>query len=320
MTMRDRRCDHFRATLLLAAVGGAVAYAQPVAAHGANDTFLLWQFNPFIWLGTIVAGGVYIYATGIIEMRDSTAVTMRQTWFFLGGLALAFFTLQGPLDTFSDDALWVHMIQHLVLVTLVPLLLLIGTPPALLEPLLRLPGVRPVLRLLTNAGFAWLVFTGVFLLWHIPGLYNASVLNEPIHAAQHLSFLGTAILFWWPVFGPVLRELPRLTRANQILYLAVSCQPNVVLGAVFVFASQPFYGVYAGANQLLPRVSPLVDQQLAGSIMWVPGNLLYLVIISKLFLDWFSERDKADRAAATLEWESPRAKETEARSASVSQN
>ena len=280
----------------------ALVPSHGVSAHGETGGFLWWQFDPAIWLAVILTGAGYIYATGVIEQRDPTAVTTRQTWYFLSGLAVLFFALQGPLDAFADDAFWVHMIQHIVLVSIVPPLLLIGTPTALIKPFLRVPGVLPVMRLLTNAGVAWLLSTAVFFGWHIPALYNAAVLNNSLHALEHLGFLATALLFWWPVFGPAPEDLPRLSRANQVLYLAVSCQPNVVLGAVLVFGPQAYYAVYSGANRLIQNLSPLVDQQIGGSIMWVPGNLLYLGIISKLFFDWFTERDRADKIESAASW------------------
>jgi len=261
-----------------------------VSAHTTGGTFLLWQFDPAVWLGLILVGAAYIYATGVLEQRDPASITTTQTWCFLGGLIVAFLALQSPIDTFSDNSFWVHMIQHILLISVVPPLLLLGTPGALLRPALRIRGVRSVMRVLTNPGVAWLLATGTFLVWHIPTFYDAAVLDLRIHAVEHLCFLATALLFWWPVFSPVPDELPRLTRANQVLYLAVSCQPNVVLGAVLVFGPTAYYAVYAGANRLA-NISPLVDQQIGGSIMWVPGNLLYLAIISKLFFDWFNERE-----------------------------
>lgn len=292
---------------LLTAIAALVP-ARAVSAHGDGGTLLWWQFDPAIWLGIILAGAAYIYATGMIEQRDPDAVSTRQTWYFLGGLVVAFLALQGPLDTFADDAFWVHMIQHIILVSVVPPLLLIGTPAALLKPLLRLPGVLPVARVLTNAGFAWLFSTAVFLGWHISLLYNAAVLDDRVHSLEHTGFLATAILFWWPVFSPVPDELPRLSRANQVGYLALSCQPNVILGAVLVFDPTAYYAVYGGANRLMPSLSPLVDQQIGGSIMWVPGNLLYLAIISRLFFDWFNEREKASDAEAASGWQEAQAK------------
>ncbi|MGI8854437.1 MAG: cytochrome c oxidase assembly protein, partial [Thermomicrobiales bacterium] len=250
---------------------------------------LSFQFNPVIWLALILVGAAYFYATGIVEQRDPEAVTPRTLWFFLGGLFVIFIALQSPIDKYADNAFWVHMIQHLLLILAAPPLLLLGTPAAFIAPLGKRPALLSVARVLVHPGVAWLVSTGVFLVWHIPSLYNAAVIDVKVHALEHLSFLLTAILFWWPVFSPSLL-LPRLSRANQVMYLALSCQPNVVLGAVLVFAPHAFYGVYAGALRL-GSITPLADQQIGGAIMWVPGNMVYLAIMSKLFFDWFNEKD-----------------------------
>lgn len=261
-----------------------------VSAHGGGGGGALsFQFNPLIWLGLIFVGAGYFYATGIIEQRDPTAVTPRHLWYFLGGLFVIFIALQSPIDTYADNAFWVHMIQHLLLIIAVPPLLLLGTPAAFLRPLTKKPAIFAILRVLTNPGIAWLLSTGVFLVWHIPAFYTAAVLDTKIHALEHFAFLSTAILFWWPIYSP-LPELPRLSRANRVGYLALSCQPNVVLGAVLVFAPHAFYGVYAGALRL-GSITPLTDQQIGGAIMWVPGNIVYLAIMSKLFFDWFSEKE-----------------------------
>jgi putative membrane protein len=283
-------CRPYRRCPISLVFAGAALAPTGVSAQGGGGPGIV-QFNPLIWLALILIGAAYFYATGIVEQRDPAAVSPRQLWFFLGGIAVIFVALQSPIDTFADNAFWVHMIQHLLLILAAPPLLLLGTPAALLRPLVRRPAGLAIMRLLTNPGFAWLISTGVFLLWHIPALYNAAVLDKQVHALEHLAFLLTAILFWWPIYSP-LPELPRLSRANQVLYLLLSCQPNVVLGAVLVFGNHAYYGVYAGAIRL-GSITPLTDQQIGGAIMWVPGNLVFLAIISKRFFDWFNEREEA---------------------------
>ena len=282
----------------------AIAALVPtvVSAHGGGGPGII-QFNPIIWLALILIGAAYFYATGIVEQRDPAAVGPRQLWYFLGGIVVLFVALQSPIDTYADNAFWVHMIQHLLLILAVPPLLLLGTPAAFIAPLAKRPALLAVMRVLVNPGVAWLVSTGAFLVWHIPSLYNAAVIDAKIHAAEHLSFLLTAILFWWPVFSPS-PLLPRLSRANQVMYLALSCQPNVVLGAVLVFAPHAFYGVYAGALRL-GSITPLMDQQIGGAIMWVPGNMVFLAIMSKLFFDWFNEKEAVamEQTAASAEFE-----------------
>jgi cytochrome c oxidase assembly factor CtaG len=261
----------------------------PVSAHGGGSGSIL-QFNPLIWLVLILIGAGYFYAVGVIEQRDAAAVSQRQMWFFISGLIVIFIALQSPIDTYADNAFWVHMIQHLLLILVAPPLLLLGIPAALLRPLVRNRAGLGIMRVLTHPGVAWLLATSVFLLWHIPSLYDAAVLDAKVHALEHLAFLVTALLFWWPIYSP-LPELPRLSRANQVFYLLLSCQPNVILGAVLVFG-HAYYGVYAGAIHL-GNISPLADQQIGGAIMWVPGNLVFLVIVSKLFFDWFNEHEAA---------------------------
>src|SRR6476620_9705321 len=107
-----------------------------VSAHGGGGTSH-FQFNPFIWLGLILVGAAYFYATGIIEQRDPEAVTPRQLWFFLGGLFVIFIALQSPIDIYADNAFWVHMIQHLLLILAAPPLLLLGLPAAFFQPLTK---------------------------------------------------------------------------------------------------------------------------------------------------------------------------------------
>jgi len=291
-----RRCP----LSLLVIVAALVPTA--VSAHGGGGPGVV-QFDPFIWLALILIGAAYFYGTGIIEQCDPEAVTAKQMWYFLGGLLVIFIALQSPIDTYADNAFWVHMIQHLLLILAVPPLLLLGTPAAFLRPLARKPALFAVARVLVNPGVAWLISTGAFLIWHIPALYNAAVLDARIHALEHLCFITTAILFWWPIYSP-LPELPRLSRANKVGYLALSCQPNVILGAVLVFAPHAFYGVYAGALHL-GNISPLVDQQAGGAIMWVPGNIIYLAIMSKLFFDWFNEKETASSEFGVRSSETP---------------
>jgi cytochrome c oxidase assembly factor CtaG len=284
--------------MLFGMVAGAALLPSPVSAHGGGGGSIL-QFNPLVWLGLILLGAGYFYATGVLEQRDPEAVSQRQMWFFISGLIVIFVALQSPIDTYADNAFWVHMIQHLLLILVAAPLLLLGTPAAFVRPLVRHPVGLSIMRVLTNPGVAWLLATSVFLFWHIPSLYNAAVLDAKIHALEHLTFLLTAILFWWPIYSP-LPELPRLSRGTQVGYLLLSCQPNVILGAVLVFG-HAYYGVYAGAIHL-GNISPLADQQIGGAIMWVPGNLVFLVIVSKLFFDWFNEHEtvtvEMERAAA----------------------
>ncbi len=172
--------------LLTALVGLVPGYT--VSAHTTGGTFLLWQFDPAVWLGLILVGAAYIYATGVLEQRDPPSITTAQTWCFLGGLIVAFLALQSPIDTFSDNSFWVHMIQHILLISVVPPLLLLGTPGGLLRPALRIPGVRPVMRAADTPRCSVAARHRHLSCLAHPHLYDAAVLDLRIHAVEHLCF------------------------------------------------------------------------------------------------------------------------------------
>src|SRR6185312_7368186 len=105
---------------------------------------------------------------------------------------------------------------------------------------------------------------------------------------EHLTFIGFSVLYWWPMFSPS-KDLPRLSFGGQILYLFFGGMPTVALGAGLTFFP-PLYTPYISA----PRawgISPATDQQLGGLIMWIPGNLLYIVIMSILFIRWMQKQE-----------------------------
>jgi putative membrane protein len=128
-----------------------------------------------------------------------------------------------------------------------------------------------------------------FAAWHVPAYYDATLRSTPLHALEHVMFIVTATLTWWPVFSPM-DELPRLPDPAQCLYLFLESIPPTILGALITFAGWVLYPTYAHA----PRVwglSPEIDQQAAGLIMWIPGALVYLLVLTVVFFRWFGEDD-----------------------------
>jgi len=141
---------------------------------------------------------------------------------------------------------------------------------------------------------AFFLFNADFWLWHIPALYDATLTNEGIHILEHVTFIVFGVINWWPMFSPLPEELPPLSTGGQILYLFLSGMPMVALGAGLTFAG-PLYAPY----QQAPRVwglSPTTDQQLGGLIMWVPGNIVYIIIVSILFIHWMQHQEAKQRA------------------------
>jgi putative membrane protein len=198
------------------------------------------------------------------------------------------------------------MAQHMLLVMVAAPLLVLGAPglPLLLalppgwrRRLLRLRGNAVAgggWRLLSRPPVAWALHVGGLWLWHLPGPYQAALASEPVHAAEHASFLGTALLFWWVVLSPQRRA----SSAASLLYLFAAALQGSALGALLVLAPAPLYPLQAVGSARL-GVAPLADQQLAGLVMWVPADLVYLGSAGWLFARWL----------LSLERETPRAEQ-----------
>ncbi len=244
-----------------------------------------WNLNPTIWLGCVALGALYLYTTGAWKGRALAFATRQERIFFFSGLAILFLALASPLDVWGDEYLQsAHMFQHMLLTLVVPPLLILGLPAEVTSPLRSHPALLQIARLLTSPLVAYAVFNLVFLVWHVPALYEAAKANEGIHVVEHLSFLFTASLTWWPIFNSS-RELPPLAPGVQILYLFLQGIPSTVLTAIIVFAPGILYPSYIDAPRVF-GLSPDMDQQIAGLLMGALGMLLYLAILTYVFFRW----------------------------------
>ena len=204
---------------------------------------------------------------------------------FYTGLALLFLSLNGPLHDLSDTYLFsAHMVQHLLLTMVVVPLLLLGTPGWMLRPALRSPIVARVARVLTRPGIAYALFNVTMLAWHLPPLYNLAMAHHGVHIVQHLFFLVTATLVWWPLLSP-LPELPRLSHAMRLLYIVLLMIPMNVIGLTITYADEVLYPAYEAAPRILP-LSPADDQLVGGLIMWIPGTFLLIGVATVMFFRW----------------------------------
>jgi putative membrane protein len=251
---------------------------------------LSWAWRPEIILTLSLAAGVRLAGRWRLKRRGSSQLVKPwRTVSYLAGLAVLWIALMSPIDVLSSQFFFMHMIQHLLLVMIAPPLLLISDPmPIMLWGLpsnLRLeigrwlrPGsrFRGTVRSLTTPGLVWLYFVAVLVGWHDPRLYNLALESELVHDLEHLTFLGTAVLFWWHIVGSAPHIHRRLSQGMRIGYALSVVPPTALTGIAIAFASQPIYEYYTTVPRL-GTMTVLQDQMLSGVIMWIPGSMMYIV-------------------------------------------
>ena len=261
-----------------------------------NSTDFIWtqwhgHLEALIGLTILQIG--YLIGVGPLRKyyRLSNETDPRQIAIFTCGVLVIFVALVSPLHVLSDNFLFsAHMLQHLLLTLVVPPLLILGTPYWLLQPILRPNIVLKLARLSTNPIVAFSVFNIVFAIWHIPELYNTSVTNHSVHVTEHLLFVTTAVLMWWPVTSNV-PEIPRLSYPLSIVYFFMLSIAQLIVFAPITFASKPLYEWYIKAPQIW-SVSTLVDQQIGAIIMKIGGGLLFMTMILVTFFRWYNHDEQ----------------------------
>jgi cytochrome c oxidase assembly factor CtaG len=270
----------------------------PTAPSTAVTQLLAETWN---WEPSVIVGCLALLALYVLGLRPDAGVTQIATWprflsFLFGDLAILF-ALVSPLDVLGDTYLFsAHMLQHLLLLSVAPPLLLLGLPPAPVAAVLRHPLLAQAERILGRPGTALAIGVGTLWAWHIPALFNATLADERVHVAEHLSFLVSATILWWPVVAP--GSFRRLEALSAALYLFLAMAGDALLGILITFTPPGLYPAYLHPDDVLGilpllrdrwGLSPAVDQQLAGILMWVPGSLVYLAGILAILVRWFEE-------------------------------
>src|SRR5947199_280980 len=214
-----------------------------------------WNVHLSVAAGLALLGGLYVYLGGLRSAPRHVAS-------FAAALVVLFLALNGPLHNLSDSYLFsAHMVQHLVLTLVFPPLLLYGTPAWVVRPLLGPPAVFRVARCATRPLIAGVIFSAPITLWHFPRFYEAALEHHALHIVQHLVFLATAVIMWWPVLSPV-PELPRASYLAQLLYLFALGLPMSLAGALITLADRVLYPFYVAAPRVWEGLAPLADQGL----------------------------------------------------------
>lgn len=272
--------------------------------HGTFDTITIWSWypDPVVIFGVLMAGWLYLRAIGPLRQRfDGSAPVERSriACYFIG-LAAIVVALLSPLEPLADDYLLsAHMIQHLLLTIVAPPLMLIGVPPWIWAAFKRRANVWRVWRVLTMPLVAIVLFHLPFSFVHVPWVYELTLNSTWVHVATHFVFIGTSLLVWWPVLAPG-RAYGQLVPGLAILFLFAQTVPGQLVGALITIADDPLYPTYAAASRVW-GMSPMVDQQAGGLIMWVGTGTFYLAAMSVIFFRWASNEDARERSRWTAD-------------------
>lgn len=284
---------HALALILLAAPPLAAEAHSPDAPGAAS----LWQWNLAPWLLLLLAAAALGYAVGLRRLWRNAGtgrgVTKPQAGAFAVGWAALAVALVSPLDPLGSRLFSAHMLQHELLMVVAAPLLVLGRPLATWTWAFSPPRRRAVGRLfqargwsaiwttLTDPLVAWALHALALWGWHIPAAFDAALENEALHIAQHFSFLGTALFFWWAVLGHDPRG--RYGPGHSAAYLFTTMLHTGALGALLSLAPTPWYAPYIPQTAAL-GFDPVEDQQLGGLVMWVPAGLAYVIAALAVFL------------------------------------
>jgi putative membrane protein len=239
----------------------------------------LWTFEPSVFIGSSLLILGYALTIGPLRRRfrwGDAVPAPRQLSFYLGTLLMVG-ALIGPLDVFGDETLFsAHMGQHMLLTFVVPPLWVIGTPGWLIRLLIP----PRLLMLMTNPILAFGIFNSMMWFWHLPSLYDDALDHEWLHIAEHLLFMASGVIGWLPVLKSELSD--QMTPLRKLIYLLPSMFSCTALAALITLSPNQLYTYYGDAPVQL-GLTPLVDQQLGGLVMWLPGDYLYMVLIVWMF-------------------------------------
>jgi cytochrome c oxidase assembly factor CtaG len=282
----------------------ALAHGGPTPPEPTAIGFLTaWSFDPLLQAAILGATALYLLAVRKVDLaHPGRPVPRARTLCFLAGMVAIEIALQSGIERYDTTLFSVHMVQHMLLTMVAAPLIVLGAPITLLlrvsRPEVRRRWILPVLhsrvvRVVGHPVVAWILFTMVMWGSHFTPLFDAALENQWLHDLEHLLYLAVGMLFWWPVAG--LDPSPyRMSYPARMLYLFLQMPQMTFLSLTIYSAPAPLYAHYVTTGRTWGP-SPLVDQQAAGAIMWVWGDLTFLVAGLLVVAAWMRDEEARTR-------------------------
>lgn len=260
-----------------------------------------WSFDPAVLVGVVVL--VALYVTGWRRARRPGERHPPSVWralLFAGGVLTILVALVSPLDSLGDQLMVMHMVQHMLLLDIAPILLILGLTKVLLRPVTRrLRTIERRAGLLASPVFAVIFYAALLWMWHVPALYDQAQGNAAIHALEHLCFFTAGALYWWHVLSPIRSRL-RLAGLGPVAYMTGGKLLVGILGIVIAFAPTVIYPFYAHQPHFW-GLTPLEDQMMAGLVMALEQSIVMGIALVVLFVQMLNESERAAQRAERFE-------------------
>jgi cytochrome c oxidase assembly factor CtaG len=247
---------------------------------------------------------VFVYVRRFVHVRregGSRGAGGLHALAFAGSILALLAALASPIDALGEEYLFsAHMLQHVLLGDIAPLLLLLSLSRVMMRPLTRrLMGIERALGPLASPVTAIVVWLGTMYLWHIPALYDAALNHPLVHVLEHFSFFATGIALWWPLVQPIPMRRS-LTGLQPLAYIAVAKGGLAALGLVLAWSSTAFYPFYEDVPRIW-NLSAVEDQNVAGAIMMVEQSMTLVIVLVWTFVRMLTRSEEEERRRERLE-------------------
>ena len=215
---------------------------------------------------------------------------------YAGGLLAVLVAVVSPVDRLAEQVLTMHMVQHLLLLDLAPILAIVGLTRVILRPATRrVAALERAAGPLAHPAFAAVLYVATMVFWHVPALYDAALEWPGAHLLEHLSFGIAGGLYWWHLLSPI-RSRHRLAGMGPVVYMVGTKIGVGLLGIAITFAPRAIYGFYEDQGTVW-GMAPGTDQQVAGALMALEQSLVMGVVLAWLFVRVLGDSQRADERA-----------------------
>ncbi len=262
---------------------------------------LSWSLEPAVLVGVLALALVYLKGWRQARSGDQRHPPgFGRLMLFAGGLLAILAALVSPIDGLGEQLMVMHMLQHILLLDIAPILLILGLTKVLLRPVTRrLQVVERQAGYLAHPALAVFVYVGFMWLWHVPAMYDLALRHSGIHAIEHICFAVAGALYWWHILSPM-RNRMRLGGMGPILYMTSTKVLVGILGIVLAFAPSSIYPFYAHHPHYW-GLSPREDQNMAGLLMALEQSIVMGIALVVLFVQMLTESEREAQRAERYE-------------------